>query len=484
MVFQILATLIALEEVVENNSRNEQGVALLLVIGVIAVLSFVLFEFTFETKLNKLKVYNQEDRFQARLNAEAGLNFAMGKLRLYQEGRNLIEKNDSIKASFSSGDLEDIILQPFMYPIPLSAKASIIQKNALKEFEKNTILRGEMSVTFNKISGLLNPNSLRLIDEKQTTQAQKDQAAQDGAGEDEDQTGQAQADQSGDDKNKSTSAKKLEATKNIFLKYMTQAIDDKLKSDEDFHNKHANTSVQLLIDELAFYVNDASKVNGQEFAEAKNKFSQKNINAKHAPMASLDELYLLPSWDDSLVEMFKDRMSVNELTAIPVNEITNADIKIIFPDINDMQIEEFFKYREGDPDKKIKPQPFKNADDFKNVVTSKLNIISEPEYNKRMDTLKAAGLTIDTAGKLYKVTSKGVFNNANYTIVAIVDLPVKEPPKTTTKTTTKSGQQTNPDSQQTESTTSTEGQTEGSDPKKKAAPTELLQPRVVQIRAE
>ena len=70
--------------------KNENGIALLMVMGVIAILTFLLADFTFETKLNKIKIYNQQDKIQALLNAESGINFAQAKLRLYQEGKNLI----------------------------------------------------------------------------------------------------------------------------------------------------------------------------------------------------------------------------------------------------------------------------------------------------------------------------------------------------------------------------------------------------------
>ena len=77
--------------------NSNSGMALMMVIGVIALLTFLLADFTFETKLNKIKVYNQQDKIQARLNAESGINFALAKLRMYQEGRNKIEKDESIK---------------------------------------------------------------------------------------------------------------------------------------------------------------------------------------------------------------------------------------------------------------------------------------------------------------------------------------------------------------------------------------------------
>jgi ribosomal protein L15 len=209
-------------------------------------------------------------------------------------------------------------------------------------------------------------------------------------------------------------------------------------------------------------------------------------------MSSLEELYLLPSWDDSIVELIKERMSVHELTSIPVNEINSNDLKILFPEINDMQVEEFFKHRDGDTDKKIKASKFKNADDFKNIVVSKLNIISDSEYKKRLAELKNAGLVIDVASKLYKISSKGTYNNASYTLVAIVDIPLKEaaPKKTDAKNpnTATSNENKNEDSNENpddvENPKENEGQGEGKDSKDKSPPLEFLNPRVVEIRPE
>jgi hypothetical protein len=469
-----------------NISKNEKGVALLLVMGVIAVLSFILFEFTFETKLNRLKVFNQEDRFQARLNAEAGLNFALAKLRLYQEGRNMLEKNEAKKNAFPPSQLESLLTETFMYPIPLSKKASIIQQNALKDFEKNSLIRGEFSVTISKLSGLLNPNSLRVIEKKNSQQNTNQDAAADNQSADNTDGNLDPNKNNSTGQDSTPKENKWETARNLFIKSLGQTITEKLEKDEDFHNKHANTRVETLINELAFYVNDSNKVSGQDFLDAKAKFSDSNITPKHAPMASLDELYLLPSWDDSLVDLLKDKMSVHELTSIPVNEMTNADLKILFPDVNEIQVEQFFKHRDGDPDKKIRPSKFKSADDFKSVIVNKIGIMNDAEYQKRMSELKNAGLIIDIAGKIYKINARGVFNNATYTIVAIVDLPVKETP---VKPADKNNQANNTQTQNTDQNADQTSEQNPNDPptdpnKKKEEPIELLQPRVVEIRVE
>jgi hypothetical protein len=455
--------------------KQEDGIALIMVLGVITILTFLLADFTFETKLNKIKIYNQQDKIQARLNAESGLNFALAKLRLYQEGRNKIEKDENMKNAFPSSDLEAIIIQPFVFPPPMSAKASVIQKSAVDEFLKKTIFNGEVSVTFTKISGFLNPNGLRM-NPKQNQGAGQTAQDQDAAAE---QTTETETAPGEKPKNEPASV----VIEKKFVETLTRLIKDKNDTDEDFHQKYANVDPNYLVQELKYYVSDKGTYSGNERAEIEAKFNQKTLTPKFAPMTSIDELYLLPSWDDSLVDLVKDRMSVHDVSLIAVNELTVEDLKILFPAINNIQIEEFFKYRDGDVDKKIKGKKFKNAEDFKRVVTGELNIVSDSDYNERINSLKAAGLVIDTSGKLYKVNSRGTMNNAVYNIVAYVDLPIKPEPK---KPPTPAGQTPQTDKPEEPGGVDTDA---AKDPaaggkEEKAKPVELLRPRVVEIRLE
>lgn len=463
-------------EFIRLTLQKESGVALMLVLGVIAILTFVLADFTFETKLNKIKVYNQQDKIQARLNAESGLHFALAKLRLYQEGRNKLEKEESLKSAFPTADLESIIIQPFVYPIPTPKNAGIIQRTALEEFTKKTMMRGEVSVTFTKISGFLNPNGLRLKPKAVTPSGQDADQAAPAAADDEPAD---PADTGADGK------KKAEKPDIIIEKKMIETlgrlIKEKSDNDEEFHSKYSNVDPEYLVKELKYYVNDSALFQDNMKPEIESKFNQKNITPKHAPLASIDELYLLPSWDDAIVDLIKDRMSVHEVSVIAVNELTIEDLKIIFPAINNVQIEEFFKYRDGDEDKKIQGKKFKDAADFKSVIVSTLNIVSDTDYTERMDELKEAGLTIDTAGKLYKVNSRGVMNNAVYNIVAFIDLPIKPTPE---KKDSGAGK---PPGDPADDQVPPPADTGVQDPAKKddkPKPIELLLPRVIEIRLE
>ena len=122
-----------------RNRLNNKGVGLLLVMSSIALLTFLLATFTYNTSLNKIKVYNEQDSMQARLNAESGLNFARSKLKMYQEAFNMLEKNESLKSVISPEKLESLITQPFVFPLPVKMEnLNLIQKTLLKEFNENT----------------------------------------------------------------------------------------------------------------------------------------------------------------------------------------------------------------------------------------------------------------------------------------------------------------------------------------------------------
>lgn len=453
--------------------QNKNGIALMLVLGVIAILTYLLADFTFETKINKIKSYNYQDKTQARLTAESGLNLALTNLKIYQEGRNKLENQANAKAAFPPDKLEAILTQPFIYPIPLSKNANIIQKTALADFEKENLLKGELTVSYAKVVGFLNPNALRLVEKTLSTSQYEDQAS-----------AESETETSTDGEEGKETQKAATLISNKFLETLERLMKDKSDADEDFHQKYANIAPVDLVNEIKYYVNSPEKMNGQSMADVQARFEQKKITPKHAPMNSIDEMYLLPSWSDDIVNLIKDRLTVHEVSMISLNDITSEDLKILFPDINDIQIEEFFKYRDGDPVKKIAAKKFKSVEDFKNLVTGQLQIISDSDFNERMTMLKEAGLSLDVAGKLFKVTSQGKFNNATVTLTAFIDLPVLEAPKTKKKK--------NPNPSET-SDTDEEGDAPAPTPspsedkekeKEETKPLELMAPRVIEIRLQ
>jgi len=426
-----------------------------MVMTTIALMALLLAEFTFDTKVNKLKVYNIQDREQAKLNAEAGLKFALAKMRIYKEGFNLLQKNESAKSAFPQSKLESTITQPFMFPIPLGKNANVIQKSALEEFTKNSLIRGSMMVDISQVSGFLNPNGLRIPKPDPNAPEKKT-----------------------DEENAPPHA----IIEKQFVETLTNSWQQKKDSDEEFNALYRNLNVTNLVRELKYYVNSPGGSGDQEIGEVENLYSGKSITPKNAPMSSLSEMYLLQGWDDAIIDLIKDRLSVHEVSIIPLNQITKEQLRLIFPTITDEQIAEFFKYRDGAQGNKAKnedqadPHPFDSEEDFKNLIVNQLNVVADAQYAERIKELQKAGYRLGVAGKLFKISSKGEYGRAQYIIVAYVDLPLKPLPPEKPKPPTNPLADTDPDKSD-----------EVKPPPASATPApkknlELLEPRIVEIR--
>lgn len=438
-----------------KNIYSNQGIAILMVMSAIAILSFLLIEFTFDVKVNKLRIYNQQDKIQAKLNAEAGIKFSLAKLRLYQEARNLLEKNEQLKTSIGERPIESIVTQPFIFPIPdaLMANANLIQKNAIQDFLNEIVLQGTLSVNLSSVSGFLNPNNLRislLHDDEDSNSEEK---------------------------------KPHDYIQKEFIDTLTKEIDKKIEEDDLFANTYSNIDPELLIKELKFFVNDVNSYDEPEVADFESLYDEDGTTPKYAPLSSISEMHLLKGWDDNIINLIKDRLTVHEVSIIPVNEINNSQLKLLFPEITEDQITDFFNFRDGNEKENIVASEFLSIDDFKNAIINNLGIADETTYNNRITEFKNAGIQIGVAGKLFKAISIGTFGRATYKITAYIDMPIKpDPPKKKEE----EEEEVTEDLNKEEGSENKEEEEEKEEPeeeekKEKKIPTEFLEPRIVEL---
>ena len=431
--------------------KKQNGIATILILSAISLLTFVIYDFTFNVKLNSIKLNNNQDRQQARLNAEAGLNLALAKLKIYKEAINLVEKDEKIKELVSPNKIEALITSPFVYPIPLPKDSNLIQKNAVKEFEEKSLMVGSLTVEISTISGFLNVNNLRIKKASDATSNNSNEPIDE-------------------------ETKKINAyIEDELVKNLKDTIEQKRENDEFFEAMYSELDATILINELKFYVNDHGAIDGQ--SEIEQLYDTSNVTPKHAPLTSKSELYLLEGWDDTIVDLIKSKLSVHEVSIIPLNKITDDQLKLLFPQITKEQIDDFFKYRDGvqdttnSEDEDNDPHPFDSEADFKNLIVNKLQIVTDSEYTSRIETLEKAGLKLGVAGKLFKILSTGNYGSSSYSLEAYVDLPIKPEP-TPTPT---------PVPVSDESKEVQKPQTQTNNDKNKKIPRVLLEPRVIEI---
>ena len=391
-------------------ANDNKGIALLMVMSFMVILTVILSTFTYDTQLNMLRMSNIQEKLQARLNAESGLNFAMAQLRLYQEANNRVAKIKQLQSLVTPSRLEEAVTSVSLaYPVEVMDSGdeeeeddkNLIQKSARESFEENNFIRGGINVSIQSINGFLNPNRLAATFHKKPPPSDSQE-------------------------------EQKRPVSLIVEEEITKAIENlliqKKESDPEFAKEYEDIDANFLVKELAWYINRPENFDDPEKVRIEQLYAKEQITPKHAPLSSLDELYLLQGWPDGIVDLVKDSLTVHETHSIPVNEIVKSQLEALFPELSEEQIDQFFKYRDGDPAEEWEPAPFQNMRDFKSFMVGELNI-SEEAYDRRAEELERAKMKFGVVGKLYKIVSRGNFNRVDYILTAFVEIPVAPPKK-------------------------------------------------------
>jgi hypothetical protein len=440
--------------------KNQRGsIAIMMVISAVVIITPVVVNFTFDTTINKLKVYNIEDRAKAKLTAESGIKFAIARLRLYKEAYNFLQNNKSAKDIVKPKMLDMIWNFPFVYPIPTTSKMNAIQKEAIKDFHEKTLLDGTMQLTINNISNKINLNLLRislLID------AQNQQ-----------NTESEQTDNSEEDQEFNVESQLIKALKN--------AIELQSEKDEAFSAQYFGLEVEPLVNELKYYVSDPQSI--EDAAGADSAFSTENITPKRAPLVSSSEIFSLPSWPDAITNLILNEFTVHGAIMIDLNKVTDKLLKLLIPDITPEDIEEFFKYK-NDPDD---PKHFNSLDDFKNYIVNIGNIMNESDFKDRFDKFLKQGLQFGPTPTLFKVVSSSTVGRSTFNLTAYITLPAqpkprpKKPKPEEVEEPQPGNNNTNGSENGNEPTNNPEEPPPADNPEEPEVKTLLLEPRVVEI---
>ncbi len=441
---------------------NQKGVALLMILTTITILSALLVDFTFETNINKLKVDNIHHRMQARLNAESGLNLAIARLKLYKEAFNLLQKNKEMKGMIRIEDLNQIWSIPFMFPIPKMKGMNIIQKTALDEFEKNSLIQGKLNILIQNASNLINLNLLRIShfkkeNQKKTTDPDEDNSSSQESGSAEDDF----------------------SIEKQLVKMLAETFERKKEEDEEFNDLYANVEPVRLIAAIKHYVSDKESYEDEYVQDFVAAYDSRGINPKHAPMSSLSEILLIEGWNQELLSLISNEVTSHGVVLIDLNQITEKTLKILIPNMEEDQVKDFFTYRDDPED----PHFFNSLKDFKRYIVNTSAIMEESAFDDIVKKYKKAGLKFGASGSLFRVIATGEFGRASYTITAYISLPAKPLKKEKKKKKTDTEDQKDPDdpNNETDPDDPNKKVTEKTPKKKKKQPLLLLNPRTVEI---
>ncbi len=413
---------------------HEKGVALLMVMGAITILSALMASFLFETKVNKIKTNNRQDRFSAVLMAQNGLTFSMARLQIYQESLNILEKDEMKRKLVPPPILDQIWSIPFIYPITLPKDADILQRTAAAEFEKNSMLQGTMRVEIQNISHLWNLNLLR-VSLKNLSKNNASNPALPAPNErpDDDFSPNGNGNGNGNPNppppppnqiltNTNPSVEDIVGLESKISIQIQTELNKIKEKDESFETHYSQETAINLIKELKFFISEKDSYEDPLSRDIETKYSRSTV--KHTPLSSISELYLLKGWKDPFIDLIKNNYTVHGPKLIDVNKINDAGLKLLIPGISPEQIKQFFKFRD-DP---VLPHYFLSFKDFSNYIVNQGRFANQNTFDERIKELRKAGIEFGYTGSLFKIISTGQMNETQVTLTAYVSIPFTSPP--------------------------------------------------------
>ncbi len=380
--------------------RDTQGMALMMVMSSIAVLSLLVTDFVYITQVSQAISYGGVDQAQAHYLAKSGLKLSLLRLKYYKQALNLASVGGKTgQGMIPKAALEKLWSFPFYYPFPTNLPGmSIGDRDIIKKFEKESGLEGKLSATIESESTKYNLNSLIP-----------------GFGPSAPPSAAPPPRPMGDP-NKMSNQADPQAARTAMEETIRQIIFQKTQSDPDFGAIYRDFRVPELVDQMAAWADRKY--------ERRTAPSRDPVPMKRAPFYSVAELHNLSMMDDELYQLLSPQFTTGYLAnEINVNHIKEPVLRSLVPGMTKEEADEFFKIRDSD----AADNTFKRADDFfayisKFVAAYKGN---DRGLNELKDSIKKKNITIITDESVFKITVQATVNSATRTIRAWVRLEEK-----------------------------------------------------------
>lgn len=386
----------------QQRSKQEEGrqagVALFMVVAAMTLLAVLVTEFTYVAQVNSRMAFDSLDQVKAHALAKSGLKLSLLRLKAYQTLKGLgggsadgAQGGGAAGGLIPKGLLEKVWSFPFMYPIPTEVPGLTPgDKDAIKEFTKNSSFEGSYSALIESESSKYNLNSLLAPFAAKPSPTPSASPAPAGSP-------------------SPVPSFSPEAAQKSLAEYLTQVISNKIESDEEFASEYRDFKLDELIDNLIQWVDPSYQ---------RRSAVPRGYKPKGGPFYSLSELRMIDPIDDELYEVLAPHLTVSATPGINVNTIKDLTLKALVPSMIEEEIKEFFKFR----DSVEADNSFKSGDDFFKYIQANVAAFrgSETEIQKFKDSLTSRNIRIVTDESHFKITVQAKVNQSTRLLEAWV----------------------------------------------------------------
>ena len=388
--------------------KDDSGIALFLVLSTVMVLATIVTEFTYVAQVNARLAFDSSDQLKAHYLALTGLKISLLRLKGYQtlKGMGGGGAAGAGMPQLPRQILDQIWKFPFSYPIPKEIPGiSPVSRDEIEKFQTESELQGRFSAAIESESSRMNLNSVlaAFAAPAPTPKASR------GPG---DSQPAPPPDRTAPNPNptQTPGAGKYDAkeAREGMKSFISNLINQKFLADQDFANEYRDLQVEELMDNILGWVDPAYT--------PKNASGKQVIPYKRAPFYSISELKMIYPIDDALYNLLSPQFTTMPTSGINVNAIEAPMLRAFFPDMTDIEVEEFFKFRDAtDVD-----NTFKDADGFW-AYMAKVGTVARKADDLRQKFL-TQGVVFIVDEETFKITVTAEVNKAMRLIEAWVTL--------------------------------------------------------------
>ena len=308
--------------------RTNKGVALLIAIFSIGLMSFFAMEVSYDTNVEYIVASQKINRLRAHYAAKAGVELSLLRILLYKKAMaSFGEQLGENKAM-----LDPIWNFPFAWPpsnfIPRDNVTTITYETILSA-EKEAAMRATYITSIESEGGKIDINDL------------------------------------------GSNIKALrESTRQQILKIFQMEVEN----NDEFESRWRNTNFEELINNITDWIDeDSESLNGGDersyYQEILKDYNSEMI-PPNQPFKTLEELHMVSGMKDDFYELLKPRITVYGVKGININFASKDILKSLDVRIDDKVADEIIKRRNTPED----GGPFRNEEDFTNFLSTLINI--------------------------------------------------------------------------------------------------------------
>ena len=335
-----------------NSLRSSRGVALVVVLAAITLMTFVALEVAYESQVNYVVSSQEINKLKARYAARAGAKLSLLRLNIYKTAQQKFGqyiKNDPQKINI-------IWELPFSWPPSgflegVEDKVSLILKDEIKNLEKEMSLDSNYSTIIESEEGRINLLNL---------------------------------------------TSPVRALRTSTRSQLMEIFDRERADNLDFDKKYLQRDIEALVNNIVDWMDeDSVSLNGgaeNHFYKVKNDFLPPNQSFK-----TLDELHMVAGMDDHLFKLLEDRVTVYGSQGININFAGAEVLKSLSLEFTDELVSAIIE-RRNDPEL---GGPFRDINDLNGFVARyisrsdwnsfKVPILFSSPYNFRITSLGSKG---------------------------------------------------------------------------------------------